>query len=174
MANWKQPMTVRLNSRRLRYLWTPLLAAGLVILFCGMGWHAHSQAAARQERTLAQVDLDIISDSLKSFSADGSVAITPEVVQTLDARGLYELLSATNGGACFLGHQTDWDQHQELIDPWGRPFHIQVIPVCPAGATAGQPTAANVRIWSAGPNGQDEHGAGDDISCQMVAIRLRK
>jgi len=155
-----------------RYLWTPLLAALLTVFFCGLAWHAHS-AAARHNRTQAQLDLNVISESLKFLSADGSSGISPEAVSHLDARGLYELLSATNSGATFLGHQHEWDRRRELIDPWGRPFLMEVIPSQPAGAWA-NPSIANVRIWSGGPNGQDERGAGDDITCQMVAIRLRQ
>ncbi len=42
-------------------------------------------------------------------------------------------------------------------DPWGRPFNYQV----ETDPNTGQQI---VRIWSNGPNGQNENGAGDDIA----------
>jgi hypothetical protein len=153
------------------------LAVLLVCLLPGLVWQTHLRAASHNQMYMryAQLDLGVISDSLKGLSADGATAIPLDSVRHLDARVLYNLLSATNAGAYFLERRKEWDRRQELVDPWGRPFHIQL--VCPAGGGSGGNDLtfpAAVKIWSAGPNGRDEQGTGDDIICQTVPIRLRK
>ena len=156
-----------------RYRWLFLLAFILVFFVASLIWQGHLQAVSRN-RTNAQLDLVTISDSLESLSADSAVAISKDSVTNLNARVLYGLLSATNSGAYLLEHRNEWDQRHELVDPWGRPFHVQLI--YPAADTncSKSTTTAMVKIWSVGPNGRDEQGAGDDITCQTVAIRLRK
>jgi len=138
------------------------------LLLAGIAWQAHQQVN-RQNHIYTQLDLVMISDSLKALSADSPAAIPREAVVNLNARVLYELLSATNAGAVFLEHRREWDRRQELLDPWGRPFQVQLMGAGPAFPPTGE---ARVKIWSVGPNGRDEGGAGDDITCQTVAIRL--
>lgn len=155
-----------------RFRWTPVLAVLLACSVAATIWQWHLRINGRN-RTNAQLDLVMISDSLKSMSADSAVALSPDSVTNLNARDLYEMLSATNAGTYFLEHRKDWDQRQELVDPWGRPFHFQVL--YPSGTTnCREAPIVRVRIWSSGPNGQDEEGTGDDIICQTVALRLRK
>jgi len=159
-----------------RFRWTPLLAA--LAAFCAvcLFWQWHERAD-RQNRTVTQLDLVMITDSLKSLSADSAVAIPRNSITNLNASNLYDLLSATNAGAFLLEHQKDWDQRRELVDAWNRPFHIQLVySDTHLGCTniATLPAKVGVRIWSAGPNGEDEQGAGDDIAGEIVAIRLRQ
>ncbi len=156
-----------------RFRWLSLSAVALVFFIASLLWQGHLQAVSRN-RTNAQLDLVTISDSLESLSADSAVAISKDAVTNLDARVLYSLLSSTNGGAFLLEHRNDWDQRHELVDPWGRPFHMQLIYPATDTNSSESTTTAMVKIWSVGPNGRDEQGTGDDITCQTVAIRLRK
>ena len=157
-----------------RFRWTPLLAVTAGFGAACLVWQWHAQAV-RVNRTNTQLDLVMIRDSLKSLSADSAVAVSRDSIANLDARHLYELLSATNAGSYFLGHENDWDQRRELVDSWGNPFHIRLI--YPGADThdidyIARATTVEVKIWSSGPNGKDELGAGDDISCGMVCVRL--
>lgn len=150
------------------YRWTGLLLAFLSLLLAGLAWQARQQEN-RQNHIYTQLDLAMISDSLKALSADSPAAISLGTLTNLNARVLYGMLSATNAGAVFLEHRREWDRRQELLDPWGRPFQVQLMGAGPAFPPTGE---ARVKIWSVGPNGRDEGGAGDDITCQTVAIRL--
>jgi len=47
-----------------------------------------------------------------------------------------------------------WDS-RSVIDPWGRPYYI---------AWSVSEASIDVHVWSAGPNGVNEFGFGDDIS----------
>ena len=155
-----------------RYRWTQVLAGLGALALLGLLWQSH-QAAARHNRTLAQLDLDVISDSLKFFTAEGPAAIAQTTAASLNARELYNLLSATNTGEFLLEHRKEWDRRRELVDPWGHPFQFKLVTPQANGTCTNQMTEAGVRIWSMGPNGRDEQGQGDDITCQPVAIRLR-
>ncbi len=156
--------------------WTPLLTVTAGVGFACLLWQWHVKAV-RLDRTNTQLDLVMIRDSLKSLSADSAVAISRDSIAHLNARNLYELLSATNAGSFFLEHEKDWDQRRELVDSWGNPFCIRLI--YPGADTNGTDYMAranlvHVKIWSAGPNGKDEQGAGDDISGDTVCVRLRR
>ena len=156
--------------------WVRPLATLLVMLLGGLVWQTHVWATSHNNLNTRTAELELagISQSLQSWSKDSAAAIPQEAVRNLNARVLYNLLSATNAGAYFLDSRPDWDRRQELVDPWGRPYQVQL--VWPAGGTNNNdPTLlAEVKIWSAGPNGRDEHGAGDDILSQTVSIRLHK
>ena len=159
-----------------RFRWTPLLAVTAAIGAACFVWQWRAEAD-RLNRTNTQLDLVMIRDSLKSLSADSAVAISRDSIANLNARNLYELLSATNAGSYFLEHEKDWDQRRELVDSWGNPFHIQLIyPGADTHDTAyiGRATTVKVKIWSSGPNGLDELGAGDDIGCDLVCVRLHQ
>jgi hypothetical protein len=171
---WTRMPVILINFRRSR--WIRPAASLLVILLGGLVWQTHLWATSHSNlntRT-TELELDVIRESLQAFSADSATAIPQEAVRNLDARVMYNLLSATNAGAFFLEHRQDWDQRRELVDPWGRPYHMELI--YPEGETNQncRILLAEVKIWSAGPNGRDEHGAGDDIISQTVPIRLRK
>jgi len=157
-----------------RFRWTPLLAALAVFCIACLIWQWRAQAD-RRNRTLTQLDLAMITDSLKSWSADSAVAISRDSLTNLNASNLYALLSATNAGAFLLEHQKDWDQRHELVDAWSRPFHMQLL--YPDSHLAGTnvtlpPATVSVKIWSEGPNGRDEQGSGDDITSEVVSIKL--
>jgi hypothetical protein len=163
-----------INFRRSR--WGQLLVTLLVVLLGGLVWQTHLWANNHNPNNTraTQLDLDVIRESLQAFSADSATVIPQEAVRHLNARVLYALLSATNAGTFFLEHRPDWDRRRELVDPWGRPYQVQLI--SPAGGTNNTDPIllAEVRIWSAGPNGRDEHGGGDDILTQTVPIRLHR
>lgn len=159
-----------------RFRWTPLLTGLAALAAACLLWQWQEQAES-QNRTSTQLDLVMITDSLKSLSTDSAVAISPDSLANLNASNLYALLSATNAGGSFLEHQKDWEQRHELVDAWKRPFHIQLVyPFARAHDTndIARPATVGVRIWSAGPNGKDESGSGDDITSEIVAIRLHQ
>ena len=165
---------ILMNFRRSR--WGRPLATLGVILLGGLVWQTHVWATSHNNLNTraTELELDAISQALKSWSADSAPAFPQAAVRDLNARVLYNLLSATNAGTYFLEPRQDWDQRQELVDPWGRPYQVQL--AWPAGgANHNDPTLlAEVKIWSTGPNGRDEHGAGDDIISQTIPIRLLK
>jgi hypothetical protein len=145
----------------------------MALLLAGLVWQAHAWTNTHS-RIYTQLDLDVISQSIKAWSADSAATIPQTAVRQLDARVLYQLLSATNAGAYFLAHRQEWDRRQELTDPWGRPYHVQLT-YPPDPSVSPSPTLlATVKIWSSGPNGRDESGAGDDILSQPIPIRLRR
>jgi hypothetical protein len=152
------------------------LATLLVILLSGLVWQTHLWATSHSTTNLrtTELELAVISESLQSWSEDSAAAIPQAAVRNLNARLLYNLLSATNAGAFFLEPRPEWARRRELVDPWGRPFQVQL--VCPApGANSNAPTFwAEVKIWSTGPDGRDEHGAGDDLISQTLHIRLHQ
>ena len=162
-----------------RFRWTPLLAGLAALLAACLLWQWHEQVESRN-RISTQLDLVMIADSLRYLSADSVTAVSPDSLTNLDAHNLYELLSATNTGSFLLEHQKDWDQRRELVDAWQRPFHIQL--VYPAAHPQGSngdssakiPPMVRIKIWSTGPDGKNDQGAGDDIASEVVAIKLRQ
>ncbi|MBI3097104.1 MAG: GIY-YIG nuclease family protein [Planctomycetes bacterium] len=78
-------------------------------------------------------------------------------------------LPASSGQPYYWLTQTSLGGKGELLDPWGRPVaYVTPAPESVAGGTDGEPPAgaATIRkysLYSVGPNGIDEQGAGDDI-----------
>ena len=147
-----------------------LLVVGLSVGL--LNRRAYRRAEGHQiARTRA--DLAVISYALKtSFSLRG-VGISRSFVTNLDAAVLYRLLSATNGRVRLLEARPDWDSAGSLVDRWGRPVLVQarLRDSSIDGGTTGP--VAQLRIWSAGPNGKDEGGGGDDVVSDPVDVPLR-
>ena len=118
-----------------------------------------------------RTDLRLISERLR-------LAVTLEPSEILavfsnrwDATNLYKFLSMTNNGVRLLQPRYDWDSANAVLDSWGRPVRIN-LEKSEGQAKSNGLNSGIIRIWSVGPNGNDEGGAGDDI-LELVEISAK-
>ena len=61
--------------------------------------------------------------------------------------------------------QAKFIKEGSLVDAWGHPFHVLLDLDYDGAVTVGtEKVASPVAVWSDGPNGKDEKGAGDDVA----------
>jgi hypothetical protein len=130
-----------------------------------------SERARAHSIVQTRMELNNIRSALYRLSFQ-SPGLWSSNFSNLDSRALYDLVTMTNFEGRTIPPHSGWDKSHDLVDTWGRPFRV-VAWVAPNNTNS--PTSKiieNVRIWSLGPNGRDENGAGDDIAISPVQIQV--
>lgn len=136
------------------------LATAALVGFSALCWKLIGPG---HETVNTKADLALICQAI----ADLGLAEPPDVLRSslsnLDARKLYGILCKPSNGSPVLRGRPEWNSVGELTDRWGNPYHVRVAFVDRDRDRTNQASVARVTIWSAGSNGRDEGGKGDDI-----------
>ena len=98
-------------------------------------------------KKMARSQIEAITDSLKSFEAD--FGYLPHSVN----RGMVNALSGGKRGGHYRFDKSELNGSGEVIDVWGNPLVYR----SPGSKSS------SFDLYSCGPNGRDDGGAGDDI-----------
>ena len=118
---------------------------------------AHAEAHTRS-------DLSLVSLALNRIAIEDPAALSISSLSNLNSRSLYQLLSRTNNGHRVIEPRPDWVAGGAILDRWGKPVVVKVAFSTVMTNDSNHTVIATVQIWSAGQNGKDEGGLGDDIS----------
>jgi hypothetical protein len=119
------------------------LVAGTLAGFCLFACDVDSDAQDNAKRR-TRSKMEILDSALQSYKDDrGIYPTTSESLKSLLGAGIQKAYLRESGSI--------------LMDEWGNPF-VYISPDPRKGQTT-------FRLYSVGPNGIDEGGAGDDLMC---------
>jgi hypothetical protein len=139
---------LRIAGRAVAGLLLALALAGVVRhwLRATADWHIYSARVAQHVATYLGIATE-----------DGG--LDRAQVRNMDNKRLVSLLSEGYGFLQDLPEMGCQVSHGELVDPWGRPYRLEV-----EISHDGDGTRVTVHVTSSGANGRWENGAGDDLS----------
>jgi hypothetical protein len=129
-------------------------------------------AKSQSQSALTQAELATIDKAIQSYSAEyGTYPIVNKIGIQQPISEVYEVLNGRTGELgdkmnprrlCYLSFSRTKDGIP--LDPYGNPYHVAMDVTASGTLTLGGIVRKQrVFIWSNGPNGIDENGAGDDI-----------
>jgi hypothetical protein len=164
-TNWKRHRVTNMFSKtncrgkRLFIAIGLLVAVFAVVLQCLIAWPVRSKGA-ETANLISQIELGVRTiERDRSRSIETLCATTPSTNTNLNAR-LARVLTEVGG----ISFKTD--SRGLLCDAWGRPLNVvyrnEISTTNLGGSLVA--TTNSLFIWSCGPNGLNENGAGDDIT----------
>jgi len=141
-------MSARTRRRRGFTLMEILLVLAILVVLGSMVSLGYVRIQKTAYVNSAKAQIALLEDAVKTYTI--SVGTPPPNLEAL-LQPPPELENPQKWQGPYL------DKQQLPLDPWNHPFAYELI----------DPQNGTFRIWSAGPNGLDEQGGGDDISSAL-------
>lgn len=149
-----------------------LTVLAIIGILAGLIMGAAQSARQQAMKAKAKASICTLETALGMFQSDiGGYPSTGNdnlIAALANGAGTYVIGSQTlslptsNWNGPYMNFQTNEIKDDVFIDPWGHPY-AYINPGTNHGAGANY-SLSYVDIWSFGPNGIDENGAGDDIA----------